>query len=107
MRSFTFGVVTLSCMAAGLLALLAFHSRPAAADEGWVIRSFDAQFSIDRTGVVHATENVLVDFGTLQRHGIFRDIPVEYPFDPHTLRVITLSNVSVDDGSTAIPFEIS
>jgi hypothetical protein len=106
-RSFKFGLVALSVVAAGLFALLVFCPRPAAADEGWVIRSFDAQYSVDKTGVVHATESISVDFGALQRHGIFRDVPVQYPFDPQHLRVITLSSISVDDGSKPIPFETS
>jgi len=45
----------------------------AAADEGWSIRSFDVTYEIDESGAVKVTEDLLVDFGSLQRHGIFRD----------------------------------
>lgn len=76
------------------------------ADEPWTIRSFDARYEIQDTGAVLVTEDILVDFGSLERHGIFRDIPVQYGFDSQYNRVTTISAVRVDDGSDPRPFEL-
>ena len=48
-----------------------------------------------------------MDFDALERHGIFRDMPVEYKYDDNSNRLIDVSDVSVTDGSAAIPFETS
>lgn len=80
-----------------LLALSALRPESARADEGWVIRSFDAQIDVDRDGSLRIAETLLVDFGSLQRRGIFRDIPVVYDYSEDTNRVYDLSVVSVTD----------
>ena len=41
-----------------------------AQQEDWIIRSFDAAYEIRQDGTVLVTENLLVDFGTSQHHGI-------------------------------------
>jgi uncharacterized membrane protein YgcG len=82
---------------------------PAQAQEGWVIRSFDASYRILQDGDVEVTEDILVDFGSLQRHGIFRDIPVEYEYepDPNYHRIIEINVLSVTDGAEPVPYETS
>jgi len=90
-------LVAAACVAAALFALPAMpHS--ASAQQGWVIRSFDAIYVIDESGSVTVTEDILVDFGSQQRHGIFRDVPVEYAYEDDFNRLIDIGNVSVDDG---------
>lgn len=76
-------------------------------EEDWVIRSFDARYVLDERGTVDATEDLIVDFGSLERHGIFRDIPVEYEYDEKSSRLIGITGVSVTDGMTPVPFETS
>jgi uncharacterized membrane protein YgcG len=61
-------------------------------------------YLINPDGSVETTEDIRVDFGSLQRHGIFRDIPVEYEYDSDNNRLIDLTDISVDDGSD--PHEI-
>lgn len=39
------------------------------------IRSFDAQITIQKSGVIEVTETIQYDFGPDQRHGIYRYIP--------------------------------
>ncbi len=70
----------------------------AAAQEPWVVHSFDAVYVVNADGTVAATEDLQVEFFAA-RHGIFRYIPVEYDYRPGTVRRITLSNVRVDDGA--------
>ena len=78
-----------------------------AQDEGWIIRSFDVRYELQTNGSFNVREDIAVDFGTLERHGIFRDMPVEYKYDDNNNRLINVSDVSVTDGSTEVPFETS
>lgn len=83
-----------------LLALSALAAAPAlAADDGWVITSFDAQIDIQDDGRIIVDEALAVDFGALHKHGIFRYIPVEYewPDAPRKVRVYELQVLSVTD----------
>jgi len=77
------------------------------AGEDWVVRSFVAQYYVEASGSVAATEEIVVDFGGLERHGIFRDIPVRYEYDSGRDRLITISSVGVSDGAQPMPFELT
>lgn len=48
------------------------------ADEGWVIDNLHSDINVLQSGKVAVTETIDVDFGGLQKHGIYRDIPVIY-----------------------------
>src|SRR5437867_7176176 len=78
---------------------LALWVTPAVADEGWVIERFAADVTIDRDGSLHIVEAIDANFGGLQKHGIFRTIPVRYQWDDTHLRVYQLQVRSVTDGS--------
>jgi uncharacterized membrane protein YgcG len=97
--------------AAAVLAAVAavlLVARPAAADEGWVITSFSADIAIRQDASLHIVEAIAVDFGALQRHGIFRDIPVRYHFDDTHVRVYRLDVTGVTDAAEhAVPYETS
>ncbi len=82
-----------------VLALSLTSGSAAAQDEGWVIRSFGVDLNVASDGNVAVVEDIVVDFGSLQRHGIFRDIPVEYAYDKNNNRKVPITNVSVDDGA--------
>jgi len=60
------------CTAAGLPRV----SR--AQDTGWTIPSFSANYTVNADRSIDVTERIDVDFGPLQKHGIYRDIPVRY-----------------------------
>ncbi len=45
-----------------------------ATESGWEVTSFDATYQVDDHAVIHATERVDVDFHSLQKHGIFRNL---------------------------------
>ncbi len=74
-------------------------ARATAADDGWTIISFDAQIRIQTDGRLLITETIDVDFAQLERHGIFREIPVRYdwPRDRTKVRVYELQVQSVTD----------
>ncbi len=77
-----------------------------AQDGGWTIRSFDVTYEINEDGTVRTTEQIDVDFGSLERHGIFRDIPVEYGYDSDNNRLMRLSDIEIDDGSSPVQWTI-
>ena len=54
-------------------------SLPALAqDTGWEITNFDSHIAIEPDTSVAVTETIQVDFHDLEKHGIFRTIPVKY-----------------------------
>ncbi|CAN5208991.1 DUF2207 domain-containing protein [soil metagenome] len=50
----------------------------AAQDTGWVIEQFDVAVAVADDGELTVTEDITVDFGGLERRGIFRTFPVRY-----------------------------
>jgi uncharacterized membrane protein YgcG len=60
------------------LALLAVSSTAAAQDTGWAITSFHTDYTVRADRSIDVVERIAVDFGRLQRHGIYREIPVRY-----------------------------
>ena len=65
--------------ATALLALLvAAASARGQADTGWTIRSFDAEYTVGTDRTLQVVERIDVDFEGLERHGIYRDVPVRY-----------------------------
>lgn len=48
------------------------------AQENWVIENFDSQIVIEKSGQIAVKETINVDFGTNQKHGIYRDLPYVY-----------------------------
>ena len=79
------------------VAALAISVGSAAADEGWVIETFDAQIAIQPDGSLEIAETLAVDFRRLKKHGIFRDVPVIYDYDETNNRVYELDVKSVTD----------
>lgn len=89
-------------LAAVLLAVLAVPAAsPARAedDTGWTITSFDAHVEIQSDGSLEVVESIAVDFGSLQKHGLIREIPVDYEWaaDTSKLRVIAIEPSSATD----------
>src|SRR5438132_6369723 len=80
---------------------------PAAADEGWVIDSFHSDIQIAADSSLTVTEDIRVDFGPLQKHGIFRTIPVKARYDSSHARHYGFNLESVTDGSKPVPHELS
>jgi len=71
-------------------ALLLMLAAPVAADEGWIIERYASDIEVQRDGALLITDAIDVDFQRLtDRHGIFRDIPVRYAWDPDPKMVRT------------------
>ena len=73
------------------------------ADEGWVITSFHSEIIIGADSALTISEDIHVDFGSLQKHGIFRTIPLRYRYDDTHDRFYTLEVMSVTDGTRPLP----
>ncbi len=79
------------------------------ADEvGWAIESYDTTINVSQNSVLDITEKIEVDFGRLQKHGIYRDIPLGYSDDYGQSYKLRFKLVSVTDSSgDNIDYEIS
>ncbi len=76
-------------------------------DESWVITSFQSDINVASDSTLTVKEDIRVDFGNLQKHGIFRTIPLRYRFDDSHDRYYNLGVTSVTDGSRAIDFAVT
>lgn len=82
-----------------------FLSLPAFAIEQ--INNFDATIQIRQDATIEVSEKIEYDFGTAQKHGIFRDVPIKYKArgGNYSLRI---SDISVtDEKGTAYKFTTS
>jgi uncharacterized membrane protein YgcG len=70
--------------------------------EGWIINSFSSSISISPDSTLSVVEDIQVDFGSLQKHGIFRTIPLRYRYDDTRDRYYELSVQSVTNGTTPL-----
>lgn len=74
-----------------------FLCLPVAAEE---IKTFDATISINPDATINVAEKITYDFGAEQKHGIYRDIPVEYMARGGKFN-LRLADVSVTDENSA------
>ena len=95
----------LALLAALWLSALATVS--AQADEAWVITSFHSDIRIATDSSLSISEDIRVDFGSLEKHGIFRTIPMRYRYDDTHDRYYDLTVQSVTDGSRSVPYTTS
>jgi hypothetical protein len=96
------------CLAALAAAWAIAASGPAVhADEGWLITSFHSDITIATDSTLTITEDIRVDFGSLQKHGIFRTIPLRYRYDDSSDRYYLLDVKSVTDGSKPLTYSES
>ena len=79
-----------------------------AVDDGWQITKFSADIAVSRDAKLTVTETIDVDFNNLERHGIYRDIPLAYKDNlgqSYRLR-FHLTSITDSNGRT-VPFEDS
>jgi uncharacterized membrane protein len=85
--------------------LLAFTIRPAAAE--WHVADFQATVAVDKDGGIAITERIAVKFDGFY-HGIYREIPVDYPGPDGSNYHLYLKVQSVTDGAgEALSYESS
>lgn len=110
----------LRTLALAAIAFAALFPVSAGADEGWLLKQFTAAITIREDGVLEIEELVEADFGTLVKHGIFRDLRTRFKCEPVTegpeplypcpggkdrVYEIDVDSATGSDG-TAVPFKI-
>lgn len=78
------------------LLLLSGHTALPAQDTGWVIDSFHVDYVINRDRTIDVTEWIVVDFGGLIKHGIYREINTRYKRVASEARSIPAGTETVD-----------
>lgn len=87
-----------------LIALLFFCLSPRpvlAADEGWTIEKFNSDLAVEQTGEVSVVETIDVNFNTLSKHGIYRDIPYAYESNGQKIYTEILTQKVEQNGAPA------
>src|SRR5437016_7689072 len=99
-RHIIYGLALVAGACVAALTLL-YAATTASADEAWTIDNFHADITIRHDASLQIAEQIDVDFGAQQKHGVFRDIPVEYAYDDKHHRVYLLDVTSITDASGA------
>ncbi len=86
-----------------LLTLIALLFLPAAGlvaqETGWTITSFNSDYTVRPDRSIDVVERIVVDFGPLQRHGIYREIPVRY-------RRVVRPGIPLDAGKVSVDLDV-
>jgi uncharacterized membrane protein YgcG len=91
----------------GLAPALAAPGRPGAAGGRERIVRYLVRIAIRRDGSVLVTEQIAYDFGGDARHGIFREIPVLYPYSQRFDRYLSVAVRSVSSDGGAVPYSVT
>ena len=97
------------------LSLLALPAASLAQDTGWTITDFHADYVVHPDGSLGVIERIAVDFGGLERHGIYRWIPVVYkrqvsedvPLSAGRVRFSLDVRRITDAAGNPVPYEVS
>lgn len=71
------------------------------ADTGWTINSFRSDITVNKDSTLTVIEDIQVDFADLEKHGIYRTIPIRYRYDNTRDRLYDLQVQSVTIGPPA------
>ncbi|MGD9892871.1 MAG: DUF2207 domain-containing protein [Dehalococcoidia bacterium] len=91
-----------------VVAYLVLAGGARAQDTGWTIDRFHADIAIQPDAAMLVTEAIDVDFGSLDQHGIFREIPIRFSYDRDHERVYGFEVLSVTNADgQPWPYEVS
>jgi uncharacterized membrane protein YgcG len=94
-------------VAMGLAPALAAPGKPNAAGGQERIVRYLVRIAIHFDGSVLMTEQIAYDFGGDRRHGVFRDIPVLYPYSHRFDRYLAVAVRSVTLDAGPVPYSVS
>lgn len=84
-----------------------FVPKVQAASNDWIIDSFQSAITIQQNGIVNVLETINVNFGTLKKHGIYRDIPNKYYNDKNITTYADIQIESVLKNGVSEPYQQS
>jgi uncharacterized membrane protein YgcG len=88
-----------------VIGMIAFPGHGKAQTENdWVITQMESAISVQADGRVEVTETIQVDFGTREKHGIFRDLPEVYVHEDGSNRYTTLDVQEVATDGVPAPY---
>lgn len=92
-----------------IFSLLFFGTTKAydSSDTGWVINEYNVKTTIYENQTIQITEEIKVDFGNLEKHGIFRYIPYRYTRNAQSYNVRIKIKSVIDQNNKSIPYEQS
>ncbi len=67
------------------------------AQSGEIIRSFSSDVIVKSDASIDVNETIVYDFGTASRHGIYRDIPIDYKTSSGKRLRLDLAQITVQD----------
>lgn len=76
-------------------------------DDTWMIQNFRSDLKIQPDGRVAVTENIDVDFGTVAKHGIFRDIPFKYQNSDGSVYFTDVQAQSILQDNSSVKYQVS
>src|SRR5690606_15920418 len=89
MKTFLRPIVTALIITVGASVGVAVHAEQ--------ITQFSAEIDVQSNGIVDVAETIAYDFGTAERHGIYRDIPYRYTGSSGIRRSVKIRVHSVQD----------
>jgi hypothetical protein len=101
MHSLPRALATVLVTAGLALAVLVAPARAQAAEQ---ILDYRVDLQIEADGALVVSEQIAYDFGSEERHGIFRDVPVRFRYDDRHDRVYPLQVLEVS-GSPGTPVQ--
>lgn len=86
--------------------IILIFPQPIFAQENWVINEFSADITIQQDGVVKVVEKIEVDFSSVEKHGIYRDIPVIYSGDNESKIYTEIDVVNVQQDQNSAEYKL-
>ncbi|MEX1195942.1 MAG: DUF3352 domain-containing protein [Dehalococcoidia bacterium] len=71
----------------------------------FTITSFDSEYEVDPAGYLYVTERIVVDFGPIAKHGIFRDLATISTYDAENDELIGIETTAVSRDGQEEPYE--
>jgi len=76
------------------------------AEESEIIKEYNVTIDINTDSTINVTEEITYDFGTNERHGIYRDIPYKYETKYINFKT-ALDVLSVKQDNRSVPYQVS
>src|SRR5262249_27895958 len=96
---------TVGVLATVLFLAVAPQAAQAAPEES--IASYQTQIAVQADGRMRVTETIEYDFGSANKHGIFRKIPARFRYDDANDRIYPIDNVTVTMDGGSVPLDRS